>query len=67
METTGINHKKKLARLYYQDKIWQLAADGKTVREITDLINRNFLPRSKFKGVTLSKSTIHATLKKQKK
>ena len=67
METPGINHQKRLARLYYQDKIWSLSSEGKSVREIAELINRHFIPRSKFKGVTLSKSTIHATLKKQKK
>ena len=67
METPGINHQKRLARLYYKDKIWSLSSEGKSVREIAELINRNFIPRSKFKGVTLSKSTIHATIKKQKK
>jgi hypothetical protein len=64
MEKYSTNQAKKLARLYYQDKIWQLAAAGKSVREITELINRQYIPRSKFKGVTLSKSTIHTIIKK---
>jgi hypothetical protein len=61
------NYKKKICKLYYQDKIWELASQGKSVREITDLINRHFIPRSKFKGVTLSRSTIHTIVKKAQK
>lgn len=57
---------KKICRLYYQDRIWTLANDGKSVREIADLINRHFIPRSKFKGLTLSKSTIHTIIKRKK-
>jgi len=64
MDKNSPNHTKKLARLYYQDKIWQLKSDGKSIREITDLINKHYIPRSKFKGVTLSKSTIHTITKK---
>ena len=67
MENLPINETKRLAQLYYQDKIWQLAEEGKSVREITNLINRHYIPRSKFKGTTLSKSTIHEIIKKVKK
>lgn len=58
------NHQKKMCKLYYQDRIWELSNQGKSVREITDLINRHYIPRSKFKGITLSKSTIHTIIKK---
>jgi len=58
MENLLTNQAKKLARLYYQDNIWQLYLDGKSIRDITDLINRHYIPRSKFKGVILGKSTI---------
>jgi len=61
------NQVKRLTKLYYQDKIWQLSSEGKSVREITNLINRHYIPRSKFKGTTLSKSTIHEIIKKVKK
>jgi hypothetical protein len=64
MEKYSPNQAKKLARLFYQDKIWQLHVAGKSVREITDQINRQYIPRSRFKGVTLSKSTIHTIIKK---
>ena len=67
MEKLPINETKRLSQLYYQDKIWQLAEEGKSVREITNLINRHYIPRSKFKGTTLSKSTIHEIIKKVKK
>jgi len=66
MQNLSINKAKKLAQLYYQDKIWELADQGKSVREITRLINRHFIPRSKFKGVTLSKTTIYTIIKKEK-
>jgi hypothetical protein len=67
MINQGPNYTKKICKLFYQDKIWELARQGKSVREITDLINRHFIPRSKFKGVTLSKSTIHTIIKKAQK
>jgi len=67
MQKYSPNQAKKLARLYYQDRIWQLSHDGMSVREITDLINSHYIPRSKFKGVTLSKSTIHTIIKKAQK
>jgi len=66
MENLPTNQAKRLAQLYYQDKIWQLATEGKSVREITELINRHFLPRSKFKGTTLGKSTIAKIISKLK-
>jgi hypothetical protein len=66
MEKYSTNQAKKLARLYYQDKIWQLHTIGKSIRDITDQINRQYIPRSRFKGVTLSKSTIHTIIKKRK-
>ena len=60
------NYTKKICKLYYQDKIWELADQGKSVREITDLINKHFVTRSKFKGTTLSKSTIHNIIRKKR-
>jgi len=60
------NQAKKLAQLYYQDRIWQLHNAGYSVYAITDLINKRYLPRSRFKGITLSKSTIHNIIKKAK-
>lgn len=64
MEDRGINYKKKICGLYYQDKIWELSREGKSVREITALINRHFIPRSKFRGITLSKTKIHEIIQK---
>lgn len=63
----GSNYLKKVCQLYYQDKIWKLSHEGKSIREITDLLNRHYIPRSKFKGVHLSKSTIHTIIKKANK
>ena len=60
-------HTKKMVQLYYQDRIWELADNGLSVRQITDLINKKYLPRSKFKGVQLSKSTVHNIMKKKRK
>ena len=65
MKTAGIQHKKKLAQLYYQDKIWELAYSGMSIRKITDTINRKHIPHSRFKGITLSKDTIHKIIKKR--
>jgi len=67
MQKYSPNHAKKLAQLYYQDKIWQLHRQGASIREITYLINRQYISRSKFKGITLSKSTIHTIIKKAQK
>jgi len=67
MINQGPNYTKKICKLYYQDKIWQLADAGKSVREITDIINKRFISRSRFKEITLSKSTIHTIMKKRKK
>ncbi len=66
MENRGINHTKKMAQLYYQDKIWELANSEITIEEITNIINRRYISRSKFKGMTLSKSTIQKIIKKGK-
>ena len=54
------------AQLYYQDKIFELHQKGKSVREITDYINTQCLSKSKFKEITLSKSTIHNIIKRLK-
>jgi len=64
MQNMPINQAKKLAKIYYQDKIWQLAKSGKSIRDISDYINKSCIPRSKLKGVTLSKTTIHTIIKK---
>jgi len=65
--TRGINYTKKLAALYYQDLIWQLSDSGMSVRSITNKINKHHIPYSRFKGIALSKSTIHNIIKKRKK
>ena len=52
------NYTKKMAQIYYQDLIFEMHQSGKSVREITEKINRENIPRSKFKEITLSKSTI---------
>jgi len=66
MKNLAKNKVKKLAQLYQQDNIWRLADAGKSVREITKLINSHYLPRSKFKGVKLSQTTIYTIIKKRK-
>ena len=67
MKNLSKNQAKKLARLYYQDKIWQLHdVEGKSIRDITDLINRRYIPRSKFKGTTIGKSSIAKLIKNLK-
>ena len=60
------NYAKKIAKLYYQDRIWELSQQGKSVRDITHYINTRCIPHSKFKAITLSSSTIHAVIKKGK-
>jgi hypothetical protein len=60
------NHTKKIAQLYYRDKILRLAKDGKSIREITDYINKSCISRSRFRDITLSKSTIHNLITKAK-
>jgi hypothetical protein len=62
----GINYKKKVCQLYYQDRIWELLKAGKSVREITHYINKRCIPNSKkFKGITLSTATIYKIIKKE--
>jgi hypothetical protein len=63
----GINYKKKVCQLFYQDRIWKMKEDGKSVREITDYINKRCIPNSKFKGITLSTQTIYKIIKKEHK
>ncbi len=60
-----MKNKKKKAKLYYQDKIFELSKQGKSIREITEYINTQCLPRSIYKGITLSKSIIHIIIKKK--
>jgi len=64
MKKSSPNHAKKMAQLKYQDKIWQLSSEGKSVRDITDYIN-SCIAKSRFAGTTLSKSTIHTIIKKK--
>lgn len=66
MKKTQNRHTKQLAQLYYQDLIWELHKSGKSIRTITEIINKKHLPRSRFKGITLSKDTIHKIIKKLK-
>jgi len=55
------------AQLFYQDKIYNLFLSGKSVRQITDYINKQCLARSQYyKDITLSKSTIHNIITKMK-
>jgi len=65
MENRPTNQVKRLAQLYYQDKIWQLSKEGKSIREVTEIINRRFISRSRFKGITLGKSTIAKIINKR--
>jgi len=66
MEKYSTNQAKKLARIYYQDRIWELHQQQKSIIEITNLINKRYIPRSRFKGTTLSRTTIHNVIKKLK-
>jgi hypothetical protein len=63
MENT--NYRKKLARLRYQDEILEMHKSGKSIRDIMQDINYR-LARTNLK-VTLSKSTIHTIILKEKK
>jgi hypothetical protein len=67
MENYTKNQAKKLCRLYYRDKILTFADEGKSIREITELINKKYIPKSRFKGTTLSKDIIHNIIKKARK
>jgi len=67
MQNLSPNHAKKLAQLYYQDKIFLMHQSGMSIRSIKNRINRHYLPRSKFKGVTLSKTTIQNMITRLKK
>ena len=58
------NYAKKIAKLYYQDRIWELSQQGKSVRDITHYVNTRCIPHTKFKGIILSRSTIHTIIKK---
>jgi len=55
---------KKLAALKFQDKIIELHRSGKSVRQIADLLNKRYIPRSNYRGIALSKSTVHNIIKK---
>ena len=61
----NINYRKKLARLRYQDEILEMHKSGKSIRDIMQDINYR-LARTNLK-VTLSKSTIHTIILKEKK
>lgn len=63
MENT--NYRKKLARLRYQNEILEMHKSGKSIRDIMQDINYR-LARTNLK-VTLSKSTIHTIILKEKK
>lgn len=58
--------KKKLCKLFYRDKILELHKQGKSIRQITDYINKQCIPHSKFCCLTLGKTTIHEIIKKYK-
>ena len=60
----GERHKKRLAKLRYKDKILQLHEQGKTLKEIAQIINYS-LVRTNLK-TTLSTSTIHRIIQKYK-
>jgi hypothetical protein len=66
MTKNGTNHTKDICQLYYQDKIWELSEKGKSVRQITDFINKRCIPNSRFSGLTLSRGTIYKIIKRKK-
>jgi hypothetical protein len=57
---TNTHHNKQMAKLRYQEDIMNLHYTGKSIREITQIIN-NKLIRSRLK-TKLSKSTIHTII-----
>ena len=62
-----MKNQKLKAQLFYKDKIYNLFLSGKSVRQITDYINKQCLTRSHYyKNITLSKSTIHNIITKMK-
>lgn len=66
------NEAKRLARLKYKDEVLQLHRSGKSIREITKIINRKLACTSlrierkdgSIEKVQLSKSTIAELIKK---
>lgn len=60
----GERHKKRLAKLRYKDKILQLHEQGKTLKEIAQIINYS-LVRTNLK-TTLSPSSIYRIIQKYK-
>ena len=60
----GERDKKRLAKLRYKDKILQLHKQGKSLKEITQIVNYS-LVRTNLK-TTLSSSSIHRIIQKYK-
>ena len=64
MEKLKINYKKKLIELNYQEKILELHNQKMSLRKIADTINKRYIPRSRFRGTTISYGTIKNIIKK---
>lgn len=74
MSKLGKNKKKKFCLLQYQTLIWDLynqkKGEKKNIREITteiaELLNRRYVSKTRFKGITISKSGVYKIIKKRK-
>jgi len=60
----GERNKKRLAKLRYKDKILKLHKEGKTLKQITQIINYSLI-RTNLK-TTLSTSSIYKIIQKYK-
>ena len=60
----GERHRKRLAKLRYKDKILQLHEQGKTLKQIAQIINYSLI-RTNLK-TTISVSSIYRIIKKYK-
>jgi len=60
----GANYYKKMAVLRYKDYMLELHRNGKSVREITKLVNSR-IKKTKLKNYTISYGTVYNLIKKQ--
>jgi len=64
MQKVNPNYAKKLAALRHKDEICRLKSAGKSIREITKIINRRLSHLKPEFRTTLSKSKMHELIKK---
>jgi len=64
MKVSNSWRKKQLVQQYFKSQILAYRAEGKSYREIADLINRKHIPYSKFSSEVISKDIVARVIKK---